>query len=264
MRLIVTRPREQGRAWVQRLQGLGVDAEALPLIEIAPVADAAPLQQAWARLPQTAFVMFVSANAVQQFFRHRPEGAVWPEALRAGATGPGTVQALVAADVPRDLIDAPAADAPRWDSEALWAQIGSRPWAGRAVLVVRGEDGRDWLAEQWQARGAALGFVAAYRRLPPQWRDDEQALWQGILAAPGQDLWHFSASEALRNLVGVSGAPSDWRAWPALVTHERMLASAQAAGFAPLRCVAPTLEAAREAWARSAGATGRFVQSRAP
>ena len=41
-RLIVTRPRPQCAAWLARLAALGVDAVALPLIEILPARDPGP------------------------------------------------------------------------------------------------------------------------------------------------------------------------------------------------------------------------------
>ncbi len=78
MRAIVTRPPAQAAAWVARLQALGVDAVALPLIGIVPVDDAAPLQAAWRALDGTAMVFFVSPNAVLHFFEARPDGAPWP------------------------------------------------------------------------------------------------------------------------------------------------------------------------------------------
>ena len=67
MRLLVTRPLAQADALVAELRAGGVDAVALPLIDIAPAADPQPLRQAWHELPSLALVMFVSANAVQHF-----------------------------------------------------------------------------------------------------------------------------------------------------------------------------------------------------
>ena len=105
-RLIVTRPRAQALPWVKALREYGVDAVALPLIAIEPLADPAPLRAAWAALPRLDWVMFVSANAVERFFAERPAGAAWPQGLRAGSPGPGTRLALQAAGV--TAIDEPA------------------------------------------------------------------------------------------------------------------------------------------------------------
>ena len=43
----MTRPRGQAQPWVERLRQAGVDAHALPLIEIAPLDDPAPVLAAW-------------------------------------------------------------------------------------------------------------------------------------------------------------------------------------------------------------------------
>jgi uroporphyrinogen-III synthase len=80
--VLVTRPAAQARAWVEALQAEGIGAAALPLIHIAPTADGRPVHAAWLSLPAQAFVMFVSANAVEQFFALRPAGAAWPGAAR--------------------------------------------------------------------------------------------------------------------------------------------------------------------------------------
>ncbi|WP_210760727.1 uroporphyrinogen-III synthase, partial [Azohydromonas sediminis] len=93
MRVLVTRTQPQADEWVARLRAAGIDAVALPLIGIAPVDDAAPLDAAWRELGSDAapaLVVFVSPNAVVQLFARRPPHARWPAATRAGAPGPGT------------------------------------------------------------------------------------------------------------------------------------------------------------------------------
>jgi len=241
MRVIVTRPSAQAAAWVGRLHALGCDAVALPLIAIAPVDDPAPLQAAWAALASKALVVFVSANAVVQFFARRPPGA-WPAAVLAGSTGPGTTRALRAAGVPEAAIVEPAADAPAFDSEALWSRLAARDWAGRQVLVVRGENGRDWLAATLAARGANVQFVAAYRRLPPPLDDGARRLLAEAIAAPRRHLWCFSSSEAVGRLRALAPA-ADWSAALAVATHPRIAESARCAGFGAVAPVGATPEA---------------------
>jgi uroporphyrinogen-III synthase len=241
MRLIVTRPAPQALPWVQRLRALGVQAEALPLIAIGPADDAAPVQAAWAGLGGVALVMFVSANAVQHFFALRPAGVAWPPGTLAGATGPGTSSALRAEGLAAASIVEPPADAPSFDSEALWAGLAHREWAGRRVLVVRGEEGRDWLAETLRGRGAEVAFVAAYRRLPPTLDADGQALLAAALAEPARHVWHFSSSEAVAHLRALAPA-ADWRHSAALASHPRIAQAAAGAGFGRVDLVAPKPE----------------------
>ncbi len=254
MRLIVTRPAAQATAWVTALQALGCEAQALPLIGIAALDDSAPLRAAWQALPRYGLVMFVSANAVEHFFA-AAAGAVWPAAVRAAATGPGTAGALRQAGVPAGALVEPAADAARFDSEALWAQVAHEDWAGRRVLVVRGEDGRDWLADTLRARGATVDFVAAYRRLAPQPDAAGRSLLAQALADPAGHLWLFSSSEAVAHLQALAPG-ADWSRSAALATHPRIAAAARAAGFAGVALTAP----AAEAVARAAAA-GPSIQS---
>ncbi|MDP3082093.1 MAG: uroporphyrinogen-III synthase [Rubrivivax sp.] len=238
MRLIVTRPAAQAAPWAAALRELGLDAEALPLIGIAPVLDAAPVAAAWAGLADYRLVMFVSANAVEQFFSHRPPVASWPAGVLAGATGPGTTAALCAAGVPLACQVAPPDDAPRFDSEALWQQLSGRDWAGADVLVVRGEQGRDWLGDTLRQRGARVHFVAAYQRLTPTLDAGGRALLDQALAAPAQHLWLFSSSEALDHLKALAPG-ADWAASAALASHPRIVQAALAAGFGHVEAVAP-------------------------
>ena len=240
MRLIVTRPLAQAQGWVGSLRALGLDAQALPLIDIGALADPAPLHAAWQGLSGLSMVVFVSANAVQQFFAARPPGAHWPAGLAAGSTGPGTTAALHAAGVAQ--VEAPAADAPQFDSETLWTGLASRPWAGRRVLVVRGEEGRDWLAEQLRASGAEVAFVAAYSRRRPVLDEPALELLAAAVAAPAQHLWIFSSSEAVANLKAL--APhADWSAARAVASHPRIADAARQAGFGQVERVAPDPQA---------------------
>jgi hypothetical protein len=82
--VIVTRPAREAVQWVEDLRAAGLDAVALPLIVIEPVADAAPLRAAWSHLADYAALMFVSATAVEHFFEHA-DAAV---SLAAAVSGP--------------------------------------------------------------------------------------------------------------------------------------------------------------------------------
>ncbi|KPF55965.1 uroporphyrinogen-III synthase [beta proteobacterium AAP51] len=247
MRLIVTRPAAQAAGWVQALQALGQPAAALPLIDITGPEDPVPLQAAWAGLGGLALVMFVSANAVQHFFAHAPAGSAWPTGLRAACTGPGTASALRTAGVPASGVVQPAEEAASFDSEALWALLAGEPWAGRRVLVVRGEQGRNWLADTLRAAGAEVGFVVAYRRHCPVPDAAGQALLAAARADPAAHLWVFSSSEAVGHLRSLA-PQADWSQALALASHPRIAQAAQGLGFGQVQLVAvPTPAAVAEA-----------------
>lgn len=274
-RVIVTRPAPDAALWVQQLQQAGVAAEALALIDIAPVCGAADVQaiaQVWQGLAGYAACMFVSGHAVAHFFKQKMPAAHYswshvainsvadetaftlPPALRFMAPGPGTVAALRAAGVPAAQIDSPAADASQFDSEALWQVIGQRDWTGRRVLIVRGQSaggegsssGRDWITRQWREAGARVEFVGVYQRRPPQLSPAQ--IQRARLASADGSVWLFSSSEAVTNLVQLAGLQGvDWRRARALATHPRIAQAVRAAGWGVVVESRPALSDIRQA-----------------
>ena len=107
---------------------------------------------------------------------------------------------------------------------------------------MRGEDGRDWLADQLRAAGATVRPVAAYRRVVARLDAAELALLSSALATPANCCWIFSSSEAVGNLRRL--APGlDPAASVALASHPRIAQAAREAGFVDVRLVAPQTDA---------------------
>jgi uroporphyrinogen-III synthase len=242
---LVTRPLAQALPWCERLQALGVPARALPLIDIAPAPDPQGLRDWFSGLKgggaakPAALVMFVSPNAAQCLIDVLPAGWAWPAGLLAGATGPGTAAALLAAGVPTGLVVAPPAEAAQFDSEALWALLTHRgPWAGRRAAIVRGEGGRDWLSTQLRTAGADVEFVQAYARRPPSWGPAERALLAEAQAQPAAFAWLLSSSEALDHLAAAAPG-ANWSAALALASHPRIAERARQLGFGQVLPVKP-------------------------
>lgn len=242
MRVIVTRPAAQADTWVHSLSQHGIEAVALPLIDIVPPADTSAVQRAWRDLACRRLVVFVSPNAAQQFFAQRPDSAAWPATVLAATVGPGTTQTLKSHGVPAACIVEPAADAPQFDSESLWQQLETRDWRGAAVLIVRGDGGREWLADTLRERGADIAFVAAYRRAAPRLDAAAQSLLDGAIARPADHLWFFSSSEALDHLAQLRPT-TDWSASRAIATHPRIAQRARDCGFGDIHASRPTLDA---------------------
>jgi uroporphyrinogen-III synthase len=242
LRAIVTRPAAQAAEWVARLRAAQVDAVALPLIDIAPAADVDAVAAAWAGLQQRRLVVFVSPNAVLQFFVARPDGSVWPARTRAGSPGPGTTRALHAAGVPPGLVDEPAPDGGRFDSEALWQVLAGADWQAASVLIVRGDGGREWLAETLAAHGACVEQLAAYRRGAPLLDEAGRALLARSAAAPRAHVWLFSSSQAAERLVALQPGV-DRRDAVAIATHPRIAERLHQLGFGEVAASGPAFEA---------------------
>lgn len=244
LRVIVTRPAAQAADWVRRLDAAQIDAVALPLIGVAPAPDAGAVEAAWATLATRRLVMFVSPNAVEHFFALRPAGAQWPAAVLAGSPGPGTSRSLRDLGVPSAQTVAPADDAAQFDSESLWLQLARQDWQGARVLIVRGDGGRDWLADTLRGRGAQVDHVAAYRREAPVFDAAQRALLAAALREPASHLWYFSSSEAIDHLERHSaGLSPRWAEARALATHPRIAERARQLGIKRVTECRPPLEA---------------------
>jgi uroporphyrinogen-III synthase len=241
VRVLVTRPAAQAAVWVERLRERGIDAESLPLIEIAAADDPAPLHAAWQAIATFRLVVFVSANAVEQFFAVRPDGPAWPDGVDAGAPGAGTAEALRAAGCPAAAIVSPPADAGQFDSEALWDRLHGRDWRNARVLVVRGDGGRDWLADRLVERGARVEMIGAYRRLAPTFAGAARERLEAA-ATSADVVWLFSSSEAIANLAGAAGG-GRWSGARAVATHPRIAARARALGFGVVREAGAAIDA---------------------
>jgi uroporphyrinogen-III synthase len=235
VRVIVTRPIKQALLWLDVLNAHGVESYPIPLIDIEPLADTGPIQRTWEKLSWYSLVMFVSANAVQHFFASKPAGESWPLSALAASTGPGTTAALQQSGLRSAMIVEPLPGT-GYDSEALWSRLSHRSWTGQRVLLVRGEDGRDWLADQFRSAGAEVSALAAYRRLVPLHGPETQVTLREAIAQPADFCWLFTSSEAIGHLVELE-PQADWSSARALVTHLRIAQAARAAGFGQVQLI---------------------------
>ncbi len=245
--MLVTRPQPQADEWVARLQAQGVPALALPLMGIADPADLAPVKAAWRCIlgegQAPGMVMFVSPSAVDRFFTQGPAGRHWPAGTLAAGTGPGTAAALRGAGVPAAAIVTPDESAGQFDSEALWRMLQSRrTWAGSQVWIVRGEGGRDWLADTLRQQGATVHLVEAYRRTVPVPGPASLSALLRARTQPEACCWLFSSSQAAGHLPTLAPG-ADWSRALALATHPRIAEAARHLGMGDVRLVKPSPEA---------------------
>lgn len=262
MKILVTRPEPQASQWVEQLRAAGEPADALPLIQIGPPPDAAAVHKAWASLPGTRLVMFVSPNAALWFARQRPAGITWPATTLAAAPGPGTAdtvrQCLGGAGLQDTQIICPDPDSEQFDSEHLWPLLAPLPWQGQHVLIASGGDqgearGRQWLTRRLQDHGARVSAALVYQRQAARWTAEQRQLATLARDHPEAHVWLLSSSEAIDHLrqawADRGGLPPGAQA---LATHPRVAENARLAGFTHVRDTRPTPEAvahARRTWA---------------
>lgn len=244
--LLLTRPKQQAADWLARLAELGVGTRSLPLIEIVAT-DGEAARAAWGQLATAALALFVSPNAVANFFAEQPPNFAWPAQTLAACVGPGSARALAEAGVPAALIVQPPADSASLDSEHLWPLLRERAWAGRRVLMLRGDGGREWLADRLREQGATPEFFSVYQRRCPQLTPAEQGLLAQALAAPASHVWLFSSAEAIANLQALAPACHDWQAAQCIATHARIAVRARELGVGHVVLARPDARAVAEA-----------------
>ena len=237
--VVVTRPRALAPMLVAALERHGLRTHQFPLLDIAPTPNLDDLRAALGDPSRYALVVFVSPNAVQQAFSAMPEGFRWPQEVPVAVVGPASAQALathgVAPPAHRVIKPDTHADDARQDSEALYARLDVPSLSGREVLIVRGNGGREWLADQLREAGASVRTAEAYRRSVPV---PDAAAWLALRAVlSSRHAWTLTSSEAVRNLDELARAnlsPADLdtlHGAPCFASHARIVEQAESLGF---------------------------------
>ncbi|MEN9455961.1 MAG: hypothetical protein RL210_1480 [Pseudomonadota bacterium] len=193
LRVVIGRPREQAARQLQLFAEAGAEVLALPLIDIQPPLDPLPLQHAAAQLATYDLLILVSPSAVDMAMPRLLQGRDWPATLQVALVGRGSAAALR-----RWLAVEPLLPQSGADSEALLQLPELQSLPGKRVLLLRGNGGRDLLADALRQRGAQVEIVEAYRRALPC-VDLSPLYRQGLTALL------LTSSEALANLLQVAG-----------------------------------------------------------
>lgn len=234
--VVITRPRAQAQALAHSVEALGRKAVLLPLLDIFPLDDQSALIATLAALPSFALAAFVSPNAIDAAFAHI---AQWPAGVGIAVVGEGSRAALARHGVTgaNARIVSPA-DPARSDSENLLQSMDLAALAGKKVLIVRGESGRELMAEGFRAAGAEVTTVAAYKRSVPVMTPALDATLRALLAQPND--WIITSSEALRGLMALveqlepEAAVAKMQQQHLIVPHARIAETANALGLTRL------------------------------
>jgi uroporphyrinogen-III synthase len=205
------------------IRRLGGEPLLFPAMEIVALADeaAAPVLE---RLPQFDLAIFASPNAARLMMQRIAQAGGLPAGLGVAALGPGTAAELKKFGV-REMITPEEA----FDSEALLEVMSGLQFAGKRVVIFRGQGGRELLGESLRRRGAEVVYAECYRRARPR-RDLAELipLWQ----QGGLGACLATSSEIVTNLFDMAGEAC--RPWlcqtPMFVSHPRVAATAFASG----------------------------------
>lgn len=158
--ILVTRPTPQASELIETIEALGGVAIGFPVIEIVPL-DAAVIAADACMLQRPDIVIFVSRNAVLYGHTYAANAVV-------AAVGPATAAALDASGLSADIKPTSG-----FDSEHLLAEPDLINVDGKVVRIVRGNDGRELLAETLRERGAQVEYLSVYTRRVPEYSGAE-------------------------------------------------------------------------------------------
>lgn len=221
--VLVTRPREQAKGLIQAIETAGGHPVCFPVIDILPRQDPTLLDDLKARLPDTDLLIFISANAVKHSGLN--SGDVAGRRTTIACVGKATAAALKAKGIKVDLLPASG-----FNTEALLALPDLQDLSDQRVIILRGQGGREALAEGLRARGAQVDYTEVYQRQRPD--TDPAALleqWQNAQIQVAT----ATSNESLQNLydmLGQAGQPLLLRT-PLVVIGPRMLKLAQQLGW---------------------------------
>lgn len=219
--ILNTRPAHQQAELSAMLEADGARVLSFPVIEIEPVpAPSGDIDPA-----AYDILLFVSRNAVDGAFAcfdPKRLAAAGRFGVIGSATGAALRQRLGAADA--RLIESEP-----FNSEALLASAALEQVAGKRILILRGQAGRNLLGDELGARGARVDYAEVYRRVLPR-RDP--AAFDRLVAAAFPTLVILTSNEGMHNLFELvgAGAAERLRRVPWLLISERMRESAQKLG----------------------------------
>ncbi len=161
--VLITRPSNQQHAMQRAIEARGGEVVALPLIEIQPLTESADIQDLKDKILQLDnyhVLIFVSNNAVK--FGAEVINDYWPQfpvSIDVIAVGP-TTAAAASQLLACELIQPTSG----MSSEDLLQLPQLEDVNGKKIGIVRGQGGRELLADTLRQRGASVDYLEAYSR----------------------------------------------------------------------------------------------------
>jgi len=164
--VILTRQEEYLGNTPALLESLDYQSRHISTINIEPKQDH-ELLNTFAYIEQFTDILFVSRNAVEITIPIIQQRGGLPDHLRVMAVGSETAKQLY-----KYGIDAFFPDQGN-GAKALLSAKQLEDLAGRKILIVRGENGLDWPAEEMQNRGGVVLTVKCYDQIKPGSLEEE-------------------------------------------------------------------------------------------
>lgn len=204
--VLVTRPQHQAAQMAQQIEAEGGKVLLFPSIEILSLRDNPHVQQTFAQINDYDMLIFTSANAVIQAQHIMQSMAISPASIEPKIAVIGKATAAVAQQAGFRVSIQPERD---FDSESLLAQPQMKQVSNQRIVLVRGQDGLELLAQTLRERGAVVDYAEVYCRAVPMTdsglqRDELSQHWQGY----GITDIIVTSNESLQNLYDMLEMPA--------------------------------------------------------
>ena len=200
-RILVTRAQTPSSALAELLAGAGAEAVEVPATRIEPL-DPGHARAAISHLDAYDWIVFTSQNGVELFWNVLHDCGLDTRALgalRVGAVGPATADALLAHGI---LVDVTPE---RFVAEGVLEALRQRnDVRGTRVLYVAAEGARDVLPNGLAELGARVDVVPIYRSVPEQASQD--AMRRFAATGGERSLVAFTSASAVQAYVDAAGA----------------------------------------------------------
>jgi len=247
---LVTRPEQQAGSLCDAIIKYGGSVIRFPLIEIQPIKMSDEADKILQQLDQIDMLIFISANAVRLGLPVLQQINTKLSNKTITAIGNATTKALEEFHISVDIKPEPP-----YNSESLLALSGMQQVAGKNILIIKGEGGREYLGDELKNRGAQVRYLDTYQRIMPDNNiEDLVRQWhQGKI-----NIVTTSSVEALNNLsllLGESNAAL-LKQTPQVVMSQRMFEHTQEAGI-----IAPVIVATEASDEGVVEALGKLVNA---
>ena len=212
--VLVTRPEHQSEGLCNLIQKAHGRPVRFPALEILGPLDKHTARAELLGASRADLLIFVSTNAVQYAFPLLPEQL--PFDVDVAAVGGATAAALTASGLEPTLVPQ------RMDSEGLLDLPALKSVRGKSIYILRGNGGRELLAETLGERGAEVHQVEVYRRQIPKRQAAAANLvrgWEHLVQAVIAS--SNTIVDNLFTLLGDAGADR-LRSTPMIVVSQRM------------------------------------------
>lgn len=199
--VLVTRPihqAEQLSSMVEQKGGVAIRFPTLQIVGLeSQLVNPTTATNLLFQLSNYRWLIFTSANAVNFALKANGGKIAQLKTTQIAAIGKATARELESAGLKVSLIPENG-----YDSESLLAMPQMQQVNGQTFLIVRGQGGREELANVLRSRGAKVGYWEVYKRIIP---DIDSAEVVSLVEHCKLDVIVVTSCEALQNLLTMLG-----------------------------------------------------------